>query len=215
VPVTTRAADPEAAAEKMQSPKWRRYRRAWHQTLGALTDEARHVPLDRRGNPRTGDPVADEHGCTNRISPATARARESAMSTFKVNLVSPEQLLFSEEVDQVDLPGLEGDFGVLAGHAPIVAALRPGIVVILRDANTRQRFVVLGGLAEFSKEELTILADTASTVEEFDLTALMARIDEMQDNLAKISIGEELDRAIEQLDHYKSLHKSLTLTTAF
>ena len=63
------------------------------------------------------------------------------MSTFKVDLVSPEQLLFSDEVDQVDLPGLEGDFGVLAGHAPIVAALRPGIVVILRDANTRQRFV--------------------------------------------------------------------------
>lgn len=136
------------------------------------------------------------------------------MSTFKVNLVSPEQLLFSDQVDQVDLPGLEGDFGVLAGHAPIVAALRPGIVVILRDANTRQRFVVLGGLAEFSKEELTILADTASTVEEFDLTDLMARIDKMQDNL-KTSIGEELDRAIEQLDHYKSLHKSLTLTTAF
>jgi F-type H+-transporting ATPase subunit epsilon len=136
------------------------------------------------------------------------------MSTFKVNLVSPERLLFSDEVDQVDLPGLEGDFGVLAGHTPIVAALRPGIVVI-RAANTRQGFVVLGGLAEFSKEELTILADTASTVEEFDLTDLMARIDAMQDNLAKISIGEELDRAVEQLDHYKSIHKSLTLTTAF
>jgi len=74
---------------------------------------------------------------------------------------------------------------------------------------------VLGGLAEFSKEELTILADTASTVEEFDLADLIARIDAMQDNLAKISIGEELDRAIEQLDHYKSIHKSLTLTTTF
>ena len=74
---------------------------------------------------------------------------------------------------------------------------------------------MLGGLAEFSKEELTILADTASTVEEFDLADLIARIDAMQDNLAKISIGEELDRAIEQLDHYKSIHKSLTLTTTF
>jgi F-type H+-transporting ATPase subunit epsilon len=73
---------------------------------------------------------------------------------------------------------------------------------------------VLGGLAEFSKEELTVLADTASPVEEFDLADLMARIDQMQDNLAKISIGEELDRAIEQLDHYKTVHKSLTLTTA-
>ena len=136
------------------------------------------------------------------------------MSTFKANLVSPEKLLFSDEVDQVDLPGLEGDFGVLAGHTPIVAALRPGIVDI-RTADTRQRFVVLGGLAEFSREELTILADTASPVEEFDLADLTARIEQMQDNLAKISIDEELDRAIEQLDHYKAVHKSLTLTTAF
>jgi F-type H+-transporting ATPase subunit epsilon len=136
------------------------------------------------------------------------------MSTFKANLVSPERLLFSDEVDQVDLPGLEGDFGVLAGHTPIVAALRPGIVDI-RTADTRQRFVVLGGLAEFSSEELTILADTASSVEEFDVADLTARIDQMQDNLAKISVGEELDRAIEQLDHYKAVHKSLTLTTAF
>jgi len=136
------------------------------------------------------------------------------MSTFKVNLVSPERLLFSDEADQVDLPGLEGDFGVLAGHTPIVAVLRPGIIII-RASNIRQGFVVLGGLAEFSKEELTILADTASTVEEFDLNDLTARIDAMQDNLAKISIGEELDRAVEQLDHYKSIHRSLTLTTAF
>ena len=52
-------------------------------------------------------------------------------------------------------------------------------------------------------------------MEEFDLTDLMTRIDAMQDNLAKLSIGEELDRAVEQLDHYKSIHKSLTLTTAF
>ena len=136
------------------------------------------------------------------------------MSTFKANLVSPEKLLFSDEVDQVDLPGLEGDFGVLAGHTPIVAALRPGIVDI-RTADTRQRFVVLGGLAEFSREELTILADTASPVEEFDLADLTARIEQMQDNLAKISIDEELDRAIEQLDHYKAVNKGLTLTTAF
>ena len=136
------------------------------------------------------------------------------MSTFKANLVSPEKLLFSDEVDQVDLPGLEGDFGVLAGHTPIVAALRPGLIVI-RTADTLQRFVVLGGLAEFSSEELTILADTASSVEEFDVADLTARIDQMQDNLAKISVGEELDRAIEQLDHFKAVHRSLTPTTAF
>ena len=136
------------------------------------------------------------------------------MSTFKANLVSPEKLLFSDEVDQVDLPGLEGDFGVLAGHTPIVAALRPGIVVI-KTADTLQRFVVLGGLAEFSREELTVLADTASPVEEFDVADLTARIEQMQDDLAKISIGEELDRAIEQLDHFKAVQRSFTPITAF
>jgi F-type H+-transporting ATPase subunit epsilon len=136
------------------------------------------------------------------------------MSTFKANLVSPDKLLFSDGVNQVDLPGLEGDFGVLAGHTPIVAALRPGIVAI-KTADTLHRFVLLGGLAEFSSEELTILADTASPVEEFDVADLTARIEEMQDNLAKISVGEELDRAIEQLDHYKAVQRSLTPTTAF
>jgi len=136
------------------------------------------------------------------------------MSTFKANLVSPDKLLFSDGVNQVDLPGLEGDFGVLAGDTPIVAALRPGIVAI-KTADTLHRFVLLGGLAEFSSEELTILADTASPVEEFDVADLTARIEQMQDNLAKISVGEELDRAIEQLDHYKAVQRSLTPTTAF
>ncbi|MFX5668386.1 F0F1 ATP synthase subunit epsilon, partial [Acinetobacter baumannii] len=52
------------------------------------------------------------------------------MPTFQLSLVSPEKLLFAGEVVQVDLPGVEGDFGVLSGHAPIVAMLRPGIVSV-------------------------------------------------------------------------------------
>ena len=80
------------------------------------------------------------------------------MSTFQLSLVSPEKLLFAGQVDQVDLPGAEGDFGVLAGHAPVVAVLRPGIVTTIAGT-IRERFVVFGGLAEFSQAELTILAD--------------------------------------------------------
>jgi F-type H+-transporting ATPase subunit epsilon len=81
------------------------------------------------------------------------------MSTFQVSLVSPEELLFTDQVDQVDLPGVEGDFGVLAGHAPVVAMLRPGIVTLIAASN-RERFVVLGGLAEFSQGELTRSSQT-------------------------------------------------------
>src|SRR6267142_2628731 len=129
------------------------------------------------------------------------------MTTFHVSLVSPEKVLFSDQVDQVDLPGVEGDFGVLPGHAPIVAVLRPGIVTII-SGTVRDRFVVLGGLAEFS-QELTILADSASSTDEFDLAEFKAQIEQMQADLAKKSVGDELDSAMALLDHYKAIHVDL------
>ena len=67
------------------------------------------------------------------------------MATFHFDLVSPEKLAFSGEVDQVDVPGIEGDFGVLAGHAPVVAAIRPGILTVT-SGGTQQKIIVLGGL---------------------------------------------------------------------
>ena len=81
------------------------------------------------------------------------------MATFHFDLVSPEKLAFSGEVDQVDVPGLEGDFGVLAGHAPVVAAVRPGILTVT-SGGTHQKIIVLGGLAEMSERmSLTLLFD--------------------------------------------------------
>ncbi len=136
------------------------------------------------------------------------------MSTFQVSLVSPEKLLFAGKVDQVDLPGAEGDFGVLAGHAPVVAMLRPGLVTAIAGS-VRDRFVVFGGLAEFSRDNLTILAESAAPVEDFDLAGLEAQIGAMQEELAKRPPGDELDRAIARLDHYKSIRISLAPTSAF
>lgn len=138
------------------------------------------------------------------------------MSTFQVSLVSPEALVFSGEVDQVDLPGTEGDFGVLAGHAPIVAMLHPGIVTMVAGT-TKLRFVLFGGLAEFSQEGLTILADSAGSVEDFDVIEFATRIDDMARSVVDMSPGAELDRAIVLLDHYKSVHRQLSsfTTTAF
>ena len=79
------------------------------------------------------------------------------MATFHFDLVSPEKLAFSGEVDQVDVPGVEGDFGVLAGHAPVVAVIRPGILTITAGG-VHQKIIVLGGLAEMSEKGLTVLA---------------------------------------------------------
>ena len=89
------------------------------------------------------------------------------MATFHFDLVSPEKLAFSGEVDQVDVPGVEGDFGVLAGHAPVVAAIRPGILTIT-SGGTHQKVIVLGGLAEMSEKGLTVLADVATSVQDID-----------------------------------------------
>ena len=89
------------------------------------------------------------------------------MATFQFDLVSPEKLLISGEVTQVDVPGSEGDFGVLAGHAPIVAAVRPGILTIT-TGGAHQKIIVLGGLAEVSEKGLTVLADVATSTQDLD-----------------------------------------------
>ena len=132
------------------------------------------------------------------------------MATFHFDLVSPEKIAFSGEVDQVDVPGQEGDFGVLAGHAPFVATLRPGILTVTAGG-TQQKIIVLGGLAEISEKGLTILADVATSLKELDQTAFAAEISGMEAKLNEKQ-GNELDRAIERLDHFKSIQQQLNAT---
>src|SRR5436305_10991561 len=119
------------------------------------------------------------------------------MATFHFDLVSPEKLAFSGEVDQVDIPGLEGDFGVLTGHAPVVAAMRPGILTVI-SAGKREKIIVLGGLAEVSARGLTVLADVATSLEELDRAQFADSIAEMQTQLSEQE-GSELDRDIARL----------------
>jgi F-type H+-transporting ATPase subunit epsilon len=132
------------------------------------------------------------------------------MATFHFDLVSPEKLAFSGEVDQVDVPGVEGDFGVLAGHAPVVAAIRPGILTVT-TGGTHQKIIVLGGLAEVSDTGLTVLADVATSIKDLDREAFASQISEMEAKLAEKE-GSELDRAIERLDHFKSIESQLNST---
>jgi F-type H+-transporting ATPase subunit epsilon len=132
------------------------------------------------------------------------------MATFHFDLVSPEKLAFAGEVDQVDVPGVEGDFGVLAGHAPVVAAIRPGILTIT-SGGAHQKIIVLGGLAEVSEKGLTVLADVATSIQELDRAQFAETISEMEENL-KEKEGSELDHAIERLDHFKSIQHELNTT---
>ena len=132
------------------------------------------------------------------------------MATFHFDLVSPEQLAFSGEVDQVDTPGVEGDFGVLAGHAPVVAAIRPGILTITTGGK-HEKIIVLGGVAEVSEKGLTVLADVATSLAELDRAQFAETIAEMEEGL-KEKEGDELDNAIARLDHFKSIQQQLSST---
>ena len=126
------------------------------------------------------------------------------MATFHFDLVSPERMLFSGEVDQVDVPGSEGDFGVLAGHAPLVATLKPGILTIINGGN-RQRIIVFGGFAEVSGAGLTILADGAVTVEDVDAAAIAAQIKDAEEDVADATDDAARDRLRRKLDQLRTV----------
>jgi F-type H+-transporting ATPase subunit epsilon len=134
------------------------------------------------------------------------------MATFHFDLVSPEKLAFSGDVDQVDIPGVEGDFGVMAGHAPVVATIRPGVMTVT-TGGMKQKIIVLGGLAEVSDKGLTVLADVATSVDDIDHAAFAAEIAEMEAKLSEKE-GSALDRYIERLDHFKTIQHQITNSTA-
>ena len=95
---------------------------------------------------------------------------------FTFDLVSPEKLLLSEDVEMVVVPGAEGDFGVLIGHAPLISALRPGVIDTYIGTKVDKRIFVAGGFAEVTGKRCTILAEEAMPVDDIELTAAEARI---------------------------------------
>jgi F-type H+-transporting ATPase subunit epsilon len=131
------------------------------------------------------------------------------MPTFHFNLVSPEKLLFSSEVTQVDLPGAEGDFGVLAGHAPVVTTLRPGILVIHGEAGEQRKIVVNGGFAEVGGAGLTVLAETATPLEDFDRAVLAEEIKDTEEDVADSKDDRQRDRLARKVAQLRALQGAL------
>src|ERR1700733_14706467 len=125
------------------------------------------------------------------------------MAGLHLEFVSPESVLFSGDVDQVDLPGAEGDMGILAGHAPLVTTLRPGIVTIIRDGR-REPVVVIGGFAEVSPAGLTVLADKAVARENFDLALLASEIKDAEEDVADCTDEAERDKLARPREQLKS-----------
>ena len=129
------------------------------------------------------------------------------MATFHFDLVSPEELVFSGEVEHVVVPGTEGEFGVLAGHAPLVAMLKPGILKIL-GAN-ELRILVVGGFAEVSPEGLTVLADRAVPVEEVDHAVIAGEIKDAEEDAADAKDEATRDKLRTKLEQLRAVQQAL------
>jgi F-type H+-transporting ATPase subunit epsilon len=130
------------------------------------------------------------------------------MATFHFELVSPERLVFAGEVSQVDVPGEEGEFGILAGHAPYIATLKPGLLTIHGDGEPR-RIVVRGGLAEMGPTGLTVLAEQAVPVAEIDAAMITQAIKDTEEDIADADNDMSRDRARARLEQLQTLRSAL------
>lgn len=108
-------------------------------------------------------------------------------------LVTPERLLLSEMVEMVVVPGIEGNFGVLPGHAPLISSIRPGTIDIYEGQTVTRRIFVVSGTAEVTPERCTVLADEAMAPEEIDRGGIEAELQTVQGNLP--SLREQVTRA--------------------
>jgi F-type H+-transporting ATPase subunit epsilon len=125
------------------------------------------------------------------------------------DLVSPERMLLSEDVDMVTLPGAEGYFGVLAGHAPVISSLRPGVIEVTGGSTANLRLFVRGGFAEVDAKKVIVLAEEAIPMADFDVAALDRRLADAEEDLVAAKTDGERARVSEQLDHLRQLRAVL------
>jgi F-type H+-transporting ATPase subunit epsilon len=130
---------------------------------------------------------------------------------FKFELVSPESLLVSGDVEQVVVPGAEGEMTVLAHHAPLLTTLRPGLLDIGYPGGEHKRFFVRGGFAEVSPAGLIVLAETAIDLVELDSAQLSQAIKDSEEDVADAADDSARDRAQTKLDHLRQVQSTLNL----
>ncbi len=124
--------------------------------------------------------------------------------TIKIEIVSPEKLVLSEEAQSVSVPGQEGYFTVMGEHAPVMSILKPGFISVLSTSGT-QTYYVQGGFADISPDGVTILAEHAKTGADFDKSEIEAAITIAQQELSKAEELADKDLAQNVLDGWKNL----------
>jgi len=123
---------------------------------------------------------------------------------LQVEIVSPEQLVFSKQADAITVPGLEGYFTIMGEHAPIMSILKPGFITVEADKN-KSTFYVGGGFADISPAGITILAEETKTSADFNSEEIQAAILDAQTKLEAADGHEEISFAQATLDGFKNL----------
>jgi F-type H+-transporting ATPase subunit epsilon len=106
------------------------------------------------------------------------------MATFQLDIVTPEKTVYSGDVEQVQAPGVDGGFGVLSRHQPMLAALAIGLVAFTQADGVSQKLAISGGFANVGREGMTVLAETAETAEEIDIARAQAARDRARGRLS-------------------------------
>ncbi|MDR3407609.1 MAG: F0F1 ATP synthase subunit epsilon [Methylovirgula sp.] len=133
------------------------------------------------------------------------------MPAFPFELVSPEKIVFSGEVEAVVVPGVEGEFTVLKDHAPTLALLKPGIIEFDLSPTQKTRLFVRGGFAQVAPAGLTILAEQTFTLEELDAAKIDADLKDAEEDVADAKSDEARRVATEKRDQLNELKAALKL----
>ncbi len=133
------------------------------------------------------------------------------MPTFPFELVSPEKIVFSGEVEAVVVPGVEGEFTVLKDHAPTLALLKPGVIEYGQSQTQKTRLFVRGGFAQIAPDGLTILAEQAIALEELDAAKIDADLKDAEEDVADAKSDEARRIATEKRDQLNELKAALKL----
>lgn len=128
---------------------------------------------------------------------------------FQFELVSPERLLVSEQVESVVIPGSEGEMTVMANHAPVMTTIKPGVVTVKPASGEVERYVVFGGFADIVPAGCTLLAESAVAVKDIDRADLSRRIQEAREDAADAKDGEARTKAEELLGQLTTLEGAL------
>ena len=129
--------------------------------------------------------------------------------SFTFELVSPERLLVSAEVESVVIPGTEGEMTVMANHAPVMTTVKPGVVTIRTAAGAQERYVVFGGFADILPTGCTLLAESAIPAAEFDTAEVARRIELATGEVADAPDDHSRTRAEEFLSHLSRLNDAV------